>query len=122
MDRASVEQWMQGYLKAWASDEAEDIAALFAEDARYRPRPYQPAWEGREAIVSEWIARGDKDEEWAFAYEIAAVDGAVAVILGDTDYPDPDAQRYSNVWVIRFDADGRAVDFVEYWMRKPKPE
>jgi hypothetical protein len=28
---------------------------------------------------------------------------------------------YSNLWIIRLDAEGRCTEFTEWWMRHPDP-
>ncbi|WP_430645312.1 hypothetical protein [Agromyces sp. GXS1127] len=39
---------------------------------------------------------------------------------GRTDYPGR-ADDVINPWVIRFDADGRATEFTEWYLRRPRP-
>jgi len=36
------------------------------------------------------------------------------------DYDDGD--RFSNLWVARFGADGRCSEFTEWWMLKPSDQ
>jgi hypothetical protein len=43
-----------------------------------------------------------------------AVTDDVAVVQGETRYKE--GRSYSNLWLIRLDADGRAREFTEYWM------
>jgi hypothetical protein len=38
-----------------------------------------------------------------------------------TTYP-TERHTYSNLWVIRLDADGRCAEFAEWWMRHPAPD
>lgn len=62
MDRADVEHWIDRYRHAWSTDDAEDIAALFTEDATYSPFPWprdKNFWMGRDAIIERWIGHGD---------------------------------------------------------------
>lgn len=106
--------WMRDYLAAWASNEPADIAALFTDDARYYTEPYSPPWSGSEGIVEGWLAAADApgsvDFEWAPLTETRDL----AVVQGTTRYTD--GPVYSNLWVIRFAADGRAREFTEWWM------
>ena len=99
---------MRGYLKAWASDAPEDIAALFTENARYFTEPYAEPWTGRDAIVSEWIAHGDSGTEWSFEYDVTAQCDDTAIVRGVTRYaaesPDQPAKTYHNLWIVRLDA------------------
>jgi ketosteroid isomerase-like protein len=119
MDRSGVEAWMAQYRRAWSSDDPQEIAALFTEDATYSPYPWpreKNRWEGRDTIVQRWIGHGDSKLNWRFEHEILAVDGDTAVIEGWTDYDD---EAYANVWLIRFADDGRAREFREWWVQKP---
>ena len=129
MDRSEVEHWLAGYLRAWKSDDPQDIAALFTEDVTYSPHPWprdRDRWVGRETVIRKWLDRGDSKFGWRFEHEVLAVEGDVAVIEGWTYYdPRPDDPRpdaYSNVWLVRFAPDGRAREFVEWWVQEPREE
>ena len=125
MDRSDVQRWLEGYLHAWETDDPDDIARLFTEDAIYSPFPWPREdryWRGRDTIVDKWIDRGDSKLEWRFEHEILAVDGDTAVIGGWTIYPAQEGEpekAYSNVWLIRLAGDGRAREFVEWWVERP---
>ncbi len=125
MSRADFEQWLGRYRAAWTTDDPNQIAALFTEDATYSPRPFSKPWEGREAIVAKWVERGDSKEPWQFESELVAVEGDTGVVKGLTTYPAHDDQAedaYSNLWVIRLETDGRARSFAEWWVQRPTPE
>ena len=126
MDRTDVEHWIEGYRKAWTTDDPEDIAALFTEDATYSPYPWprgQRNWTGRDTIVEKWIGHGDSKIGWRFEHEILAVEGDTAVIEGWTEYDrgegEPWDEAFANIWVVRFAPDGRARAFAEWWVQKP---
>jgi uncharacterized protein (TIGR02246 family) len=53
----AVTAWVANYRKAWESNTAEDIAALFAEDASYFPEPFAKPWVGREKLDISGQAR-----------------------------------------------------------------
>ena len=123
MSATPIDRWMQGYLKAWASDKTEDVIALFTEDARYYSEPYAEPWIGREEIAREWIARGDSGREWSFTYETLATSDDLAIVQGHTHYepvvepkPEP-AADYENLWLVRLTPEGRAREFTEWWMK-----
>ncbi|HSM38750.1 MAG TPA: nuclear transport factor 2 family protein [Candidatus Limnocylindrales bacterium] len=127
MDRSAVEAWIQAYRKAWQTDDEADVAALFTEDATYKPYPWRReaiGWQGRDEIVRQWVERGDSKVGWRFEHEILAVEGDTAVIEGWTSYDrgdgEPWAEAYANIWLVRFGDDGRARQFKEWWVEKPK--
>jgi ketosteroid isomerase-like protein len=120
-DRAAVGAWMDGYLKAWSSNEPADIESLFTPDAIYRPTPHSAGWRGRDAIVAGWLDRKDDPGTWSFEHTILAVDGDVAVVKGRTVYSDPPLD-YSNLWVLRLEPDGRCREYVEWWVDRNAPD
>ena len=109
----AMNSWVEGYIRAWTSNAADDIRALFTEDAVYATRPYDPdAWRGREQIVEKWIASADKPGGWRFEWSVLGTDGDLAFVQGRTTYLD-DRPSYENLWVIRLGPDGRASAFTE---------
>jgi ketosteroid isomerase-like protein len=114
VDRDAVLAWLDGYRRAWDSNDADDIRALFTEDAAYRFEPWEEPVEGSEAIVQEWRDRADAPGDHRFDAEVVALDDGTAVVQGHTDYDD--GRVYENLWVIRFADDGRARDFTEWYM------
>jgi uncharacterized protein (TIGR02246 family) len=115
-DLDNVTTWIDGYLRAWNSNDPADIGALFTEDAAYYTEPFRPPWRGRDRIVESWLDRKDQPGETTFEWRPVAVTADVAVIDGTTRYP---GSTYSNLWVIRLDADGRCREFTEWWMAHP---
>lgn len=126
MTRDDVQAWLDRYVAAWESYDPDAIGALFATDAAYRYRPWDAPVRGREAIVEGWLNPGgqstrDEPGTWEGRYEPYAVEGDRAVAIGKTTYW-TDAtrsqvhRRYANAWLLRFDAEGRCSEFVEYYM------
>ncbi len=131
MDRSAVQDWLDRYVEAWKSYDPDQIASLFAENATYRYHPYDPDDEvtrGRDAIVRDWVepegnaSTRDAPGTYDAHYETYAVDGDRAVAFGTSSYW-TDASRskldriYYNVFLLRFDDDGRCVDFTEYFLK-----
>ena len=117
MTEERVRRWVEGYVKAWNSNEAADITALFTEDGRYLTEPHAEPWEGHDEIVRKWLESKDRPGETTFEYEVRAVDGDLAIVKGVTTYKEP-RRLYSNLWEIEFAPDGRASKFVEWWMKR----
>jgi ketosteroid isomerase-like protein len=112
-----IETWMNGYLRAWDSNDPDEIRAIFTEDATYRTRPHAEPWTGHQEIVAGWLDVGDSQGDHSFEWHSLARDGALHFVRGETVYASGDA--YSNLWVVRLAADGRATDFTEWWMECP---
>lgn len=51
MDRSDVQAWLDRYIEAWRSGDANDIAELFGEDVAYRYNPYFPSRGGYAAVT-----------------------------------------------------------------------
>jgi ketosteroid isomerase-like protein len=117
MERKDVERWMEGYVRAWTSNDPDEIGGLFTDSAAYFTAPFREPWMGREAIVQGWIDRKDEPNEWTFRWEVLAMAGDVGFAQGETDYP-KEGKKYSNLWVIRLTEDGRCSEFTEWWMEQ----
>ena len=114
-NRDVAERWVQRCIRAWDSNDPDEIADLFTTDAVYRPTPMSEGWHGRQAIVAGWLDRKDDPGTWTFEHEVVAIDGDLAVIHGVTRYVAP-YPTYENLWLVHLDDHGRARDFTEYWM------
>jgi hypothetical protein len=110
-----VSTWVEGYVRAWNTNDPAEIGDLFGEDAVYRTEPYRPGIRGRDAIVADWLDRRDEPGETGFTWQPLAVTDDVAVVQGETVYRTP-PRTYSNLWVIRLDEAGRCTEFTEWWM------
>jgi uncharacterized protein (TIGR02246 family) len=110
--------WVDGYVQAWNSNDPAAIGALFSQDAAYYTEPYSPPWRGRDEIVRQWLDRKDAPGETEFRWQPVVTGADVAVVQGETVYHTP-PRSYSNLWVIRLDAEGRCTEFTEWWMQHP---
>lgn len=120
LTRDAFAGWLGRYVAAWRSYEPADIGDLFSERATYSYRAGTRVVEGRAAIVASWLADPDPVGSWEARYEPLAIDGEVHVATGTSRYLDDAGSlrdEYSNVFVCRFDAEGRCMSFTEWWMR-----
>lgn len=120
MDHASFQDWLDRYVAAWRSYRAEDIAALFSEDVVYSYKPFSEPVRGRDAVVRDWLENQDEPDSWDAEYRAVAVDGDTAVSVGESRYPKA-GRTFSNVFICRFDGEGRCREFSEWWVERPKP-
>jgi ketosteroid isomerase-like protein len=131
MHKADVDRWLEGYVEAWKTYDAERVAELFSADVSYRYHPYDEPLRGRDAVVSSWLGEGEhagastRDEPGACdaCYRTIAVDGDTAVAIGATTYRpapnEPVHRTFDNCFVIRFDATGRCREFTEWYVERP---
>lgn len=121
MDEAIVKNWVEGYRKAWETNARDDISALFAENADYYTGPFADPWHGRDNIVQTWIDHADQPGDYTFRYEVLGTSENAGIVRGWTTYKNP-PREYSNIWLIRFDDQGKCTEFTEWWKEKPKPK
>jgi hypothetical protein len=114
----SLAAWMETYVRAWTSNQPEDIADLFTEDAVYDPQTSGDTWEGRAEIIEGWQEIGDRPGTWTFEWEPLVDRDDLGIIVGRTEYSDDDAKTYRNLWVMRFAADHRCTEFTEWWVEE----
>jgi hypothetical protein len=120
LDRAGFADWLDRYVAAWKSYEPRAIGDLFSEDAEYRYHPQDEPVRGRDAIVASWLDGRDDPDTFDAKYEPLAVDGENYVASGWSRYFNPDRSlrdEYCNVYLCRFDDEGRCREFTEWWAR-----
>ena len=133
MDRASVQAWLDRYVEAWKSYDADQVASLFAPDATYRYHPWDEGDDvvvGRDAIVRDWVepegnaSSRDEPNTYDASYEPYAIDGDRAVAVGWSRYWTDATQQtvrqvYDNVYLMRFNDEGQCAEFTELFMKRP---
>lgn len=117
INRTTLQLWVEGYLKAWHTNDPEDIDLLFTSQARYYTAPYRPPWEGRAQIVAGWLDRKDEPGDFEFRYEILGLEGNTGFVRGWTEYL-KEQVSYSNLWVIHLNEQGECLEFIEWWMKE----
>ena len=115
MDRAEVTQWVAAYEQLWRTPGTDRLRTLFAPGARYLPAPWAEPVEGLDAIARFWEAERDgADEEFTMSSDIVAVESNAAVVRVLVEYGVSGNQRWRDLWVLRFDEDGRCSSFEEW--------
>lgn len=116
MDRTSVMEWVARYEASWRTGDVDALPTLFAPDVVYLTGPYADARVGLASVESFWL----DDEGLAFTVDASpvAIDGDTAVVRLEVTYHGPPAQQFRDLWILRFDPDGR-VDAFEEWPFSP---
>ncbi|CAN5465567.1 MAG: nuclear transport factor 2 family protein [Chloroflexi bacterium] len=124
MDRQKFDTWLEGYRDAWQNNDRDQVAALFAEDARYCTSPFDEPWVGREAIVDSWTEETGEDEQFELRWEILGVEGDRGIVrcwitYWDAERSEPQ-EEFSTIWLVELDGEGRCREFTEWYMERPK--
>jgi len=122
MDKQRVDEWLQRYVDAWKTYDRKKIGDLFSETAEYRYHPYDEPIKGRAAIVESWLKEPDRPGSFDARYHTIAVDGDVAVATGTSTYFNHNGKIdkvYDNLFVLRFDGEGRCKEFTEWFLKRP---
>jgi ketosteroid isomerase-like protein len=123
MDRDAVAHWVDGYEQAWRTAGTDALRALFAADVTYRVSPWAAPVIGLDALADLWEdGRDGPDESFTLVSEVVAVDGQVAVVRVSVDYVDDEVSRWRDLWVLRFDEDGRCSEFEEWPFAPDQPD
>ena len=119
----SVNSWLAAYVRAWESYDRASIAALFGPDATYRYHPFDEPIRGQQAIVESWLEdqRQDPPGTYAAKYEAIAINGDLAVVRGKSRYYADSTRsamvrQFDNIFILRFDDEGRCRSFEEWYM------
>jgi hypothetical protein len=124
VDEAAVASWLERYVAAWRSYDADAIGDLFSTDAVYRYHPWDEGADaavGREAIVASWLEDRDAPGSWTAEYRPWAVEGGRAAAVGVSRYlatGDAPEAVFHNVFLLRFDDAGRCTEFTDVYMRR----
>jgi ketosteroid isomerase-like protein len=117
--RTDFARWLEAYVDAWRTYDPGAIGALFSDDAVYRYHPWDEPLTGRDAIVADWIDNQDEPGTWTAEYRPFAVDGQDAVATGVSRYDEAQGKReYHNVFLCRFDDQGRCREFTEVYAKR----
>src|SRR5437763_10435022 len=113
VDLQTVARWLDAYVRAWETYDADAIAALFSEDATYAWHPWDELpVRGRAAIVKAWLEHRDAPGTYKAHYTPLTVDGNLAVATGMSTYYDAAGaieHAYCNCFVMGFDQHGRCT-------------
>ena len=113
--------WVDAYVRAWRSNDPDDIGKLFTDDARYLASPAGDPVKGRDAIVAWWLQNADGPEDASFSFDVIGIDGTRAFVQGVTVYRaggDEPERTYDNLWVIDHTDDGRVSSYTEWYIRR----
>jgi ketosteroid isomerase-like protein len=120
---SAARRWRETWLRAWPAKDADAVASLYAEDARFRSEPFRELQDPH--AYAEWAFSEQDDAECWFAEPIVAGDRATCEYWGVVTFQGRQ-ETIAGVAVIRFGEDGLVVDQRDYWNahegpREPPP-
>jgi hypothetical protein len=123
VEESLVVDWLKAYVRAWETYSPDAIGDLFTDGATYSYHPYDEPLVGRQAIVESWLKDQDAPGTYEADYRPMAIDGDVAVVNGRSRYFKDSSRseltkEWDNIFVIRFDKDGRCSSFREWYVAR----
>jgi ketosteroid isomerase-like protein len=123
VDEAGFQRWLDAYIEAWRTYDPDRIGELFSEDVEYRYHPWDDPVRGRATLVDDWLSDRDEPGSWSADYSPWLVSGDDAVAVGVSRYFASDRttleREYHNVFLCRFDGEGRCREFTEVFLLRP---
>jgi hypothetical protein len=116
--REAAERFARTWEACWGRNEAEPLAALYAEGCVHRSMPFRPVHQGRAGMLDyiRWAFGDERATEVRFGQPL--VDGDRAVVEFWATQVEVDGDKPVTIagcaWV-RFDPDGLAVETRDYW-------
>ncbi len=117
---SGLEQWIEGYRRAWENRDAEDAAGLFTSDATYRSNIFEPPHEGQEGVRAYWEAVTEAQGDVQVRMGRPFVDGhRVAVEFWANMAVAGDRVTLPGCLLLDFDDEWRCTRLREYWHFEP---
>jgi hypothetical protein len=116
----AARRWAQTWERAWQARDAEAIAALYADGADYRAHPFRQPEPGGALPYTRREFAVESDIECRFGEPVAA-EGRAAVEWWASWVEGGQVLTLAGATVLRFDAEGRVVDHVDYWVQGDGP-
>jgi hypothetical protein len=114
----NVQEWINGYGRAWEARDADAAAGLFTPDAVYRDHPLGTAHVGQDGVRSYWanVTSTQDRVEVRFGTPIVSADERrAAVEWWVTMLNDQAEVTLTGILFLRFASDGRCEELREAW-------
>jgi hypothetical protein len=121
VDRLHAREWISRYEQAWRTSGVGALAGVFTPDVTYLRSPWAEPLHGIDALGRFWeSAREGSGEAFRMRSEVVAFDEPTAVMRVEVDYGD--GERWRDIWIVTFAADGRCCAFEEWPFAPDQPD
>jgi ketosteroid isomerase-like protein len=122
VDPEAFRSWLERYFAAWGSNDPDDVAALFAEDAEYSWGPFREPARGRDEIVRAWV-EGGAPSRIRWSVDPIATSGDRGVAHWTVSFPSDEGTtvELDGILVCSFDDDDRCTLHREWYERRETP-
>ena len=110
--REAARRWVEGWSNAWPAADADGVAELYAEGARFRSQPFRDLQSPR--AYAEWTFSEQDEAECRFGEPFVVGDRAVVEYWAIVRYQGRE-ETIAGVALIRFGPDGRVLEQHDYW-------
>lgn len=114
--RSAARGWAATWKRCWEALEPEPIVALYAESSIYSSEPFREAYRGRDGVRAYLEGSfGDESEVRAWFSEPVVDGDRASVSWWATLVDSGERVTLAGTSLLRFDADGLAVDQWDAW-------
>jgi hypothetical protein len=112
----TVQEWIDGYIRAWEERDSDAAAELFTEDAQYRDNPFEGPHTGRDGVRSYWSGVTASQSDVHVRFGTPIVDGSSAAAEFWVNMLNGGAEvTLTGIVYLRFSADGLCEELRETW-------
>jgi ketosteroid isomerase-like protein len=111
--RQAVERWRETWERCWRTHEADEIVALYADDAYFKSHPFRDPQSPRDYIEPTLAA--EESAECEFREAIVDGDRAVVQWSAETKLKDGGTEKLAGVSLLRFDDAGFVIEQRDFW-------
>jgi hypothetical protein len=125
MDKKRLEEWLEGYGRAWEERDPDAAAALFSESAEYYETPFEEPDRGREGVRGYWRGATGSQRHVSFSYEILSVASNTGIAHWTAEFTrisSGQRVRLDGVLVLVFADDGLCRTLREWWHLSNSPQ
>ena len=118
--RPTLDEWIEGYKRAWEQRDPIAASALFSPSSTYRSNIFEEAHQGREGVESYWQSVTTSQSDVRVRMGRPFADGPrVAVEFWTTMKVDGDDVTLPGCLLLEFNDDGLCSHLREYWHFNP---